>query len=109
MIERNLGAKLLAIVLLAVFPSYLVERVTEYYFLTSDPVFFFWSGSRAPLFIASILVGAVVAGVIVDSLGGAIVAYSSGILILLGLLYVFCDARVVREVPLRPCFQSSEL
>jgi hypothetical protein len=92
--NRKLGGKLLAIAILAVVPSYLVERITDYYFLSSDPLFFLWSGDRAPLFILSILVGAIVAGIVVESLGQAIVAYSSGIAILLALLYIFCQSRV---------------
>jgi len=93
-IGRKLGAKLLATSLLAVFPSYLVERITEYYFLSSDPVFFLWSGNRAPLFIVSILVGAIVAGAVVEDIGKAIAAYSSGIVVLVALLYIFCESKV---------------
>jgi hypothetical protein len=89
-----LGAKVAAAALIAVVPSYLVERVTEYYFLTSNPVFFVWSGDRAPLFILSVLVGAVVAGAVVESLAEAIAAYSTGIVVLLALVYVACEPRV---------------
>jgi hypothetical protein len=90
----KLGAQLIATAFLAMLPSYLVERMTEYYFLSSNPVFFLWSGDRALLFIISIIVGAIVAGAMVESLGKAIAAYSSGILVLLALLYVVCEPKV---------------
>src|SRR5215467_9770135 len=81
------------VLLLAVLPSYAVERFTEYLFLTSSPDFFTWSGLRVELFISSMLLAAVIAGYLLDGLPVA-AAYTSAILILLSLFFVFCRPRV---------------
>ncbi len=71
-----------AAVFLAFAPPYLVERITEYMFLTSNPNFFTWSGLRLELFISSILVGAIVAAYLLNRLLLTVAAYTSGIVVL---------------------------
>lgn len=60
----GLAARALASTLVVLVPSYVVERITNYYFLTSNPLFGDWSGLRIWLFIVLILAGSVVAGVL---------------------------------------------
>ena len=88
------GAKLVGAGFIAVAPSYLIERITEYYFLASNPVFFAWSGNRADLFIVSILFGAIASGLLVEELLPAIIAYIAGITVLLLLVFFVCDPKV---------------
>ena len=80
--------------LLAAVPSYLVERVTEFYFLTSNPAFFAWSGDRTPIFISLLLLAALVSGYIVDNLSAVTAAFTVGIVILISLLYSLCAPNV---------------
>lgn len=76
-------------------PSYVVERITEYYFLTSNAAgFYVWSGDRTILFVTFILLAAIASGYAVRSFPATVVAYTVGIIVLLSLLYVFCIAKV---------------
>ncbi len=86
--------RLAAVFLAALAPSYLVERVTEYYFLNGSPLYGTWSPDRMELFTASIFVAAVASGLLVGKLIPAAVAYLLGIFVLVSLLFVFCDPRV---------------
>lgn len=91
--KRALG--LGGVALTPILPSYIIERTADYYFLTSNPVFFTWSGDRTWLFIVSILAGAVIAGSLFKTLSAELVAsYVAGMAVLLALLYYFCDPRV---------------
>src|SRR5437867_7656323 len=76
--------------LLAAVPSYLVERVTEFYFLTSNPAFFAWSGDRTPIFITLLLLAALFSGYTVENLSAVAAAFIVGIVILISLLYSLC-------------------
>lgn len=81
--------------LLAVAPSYVVERITEYYFLTSNGAFASWSGDRTPTFIVMIICAAIIAGYILsEDLAIAAATYIGGIMVLLILLYLACIPRV---------------
>jgi hypothetical protein len=83
------------VALIPILPSYTIEKITDYYFLTSNPVFFVWSSDRTSLFLISILAGAVVAGWAFKSLSADLLAsYVAGIVVLLALLYYFCNTRV---------------
>jgi hypothetical protein len=91
--RRALG--LGGVALISILPSYIIERITDYYFLTNNPVFFTWSGDRTWLFIISILVGAIIAGSLFKTLSADLVAsYVAGIAVLLSLLYHFCNPQV---------------
>jgi len=92
--QGRFAAKLCAAVLLAVVPSYLVERVTEYEFLTSSPAFFTWSGMRTELFISSILFAAMAAGLLVGKALPSAAAYTGGVVVLMFLFYYLCNSRV---------------
>lgn len=92
--QSKLVARLCAATFLALLPSYLVERITEYEFLTSSPAFFTWSGLRTELFISSILIGAVAAGYLVRQPLPSAGAFVLGVLVLVSLFYYFCDPRV---------------
>jgi hypothetical protein len=90
-IRRLLGV--FSALLLAIVPSYAVERYTEYQFLTHDSAFFFWSGHRMVFFAILIILGALAVGHFLrdtESVG----AYCFAIPVLLSLFYVFCDPKV---------------
>jgi len=91
--KRTLG--LGGVVLTAVLPCYVIERITEYYFLTGNPLFSIWSSDRSWLFLICILAGAVVAGFLFKRPSAdLVVSYVIGIVILLCLLYRFCEPKV---------------
>jgi hypothetical protein len=87
--------KLGLVALLAAAPSYIFERVTEHFFLDGNTVAFFaFSELRTPVFISLILVGALASGYLIKSITAAVAAYTIGILVLLSLLYTFCNPEV---------------
>ena len=88
------GTRVLAAIALALAPSYLVERITEFYFLTNNPAFGIWSSYRMEIFIVLILTGAVLAGLFLGRLRLVVVSYLIGVGILLSLFYVFCAPNV---------------
>ncbi len=88
------AARAVAAVALAITPSYLVERITEYYFLTSSPAFGNWSGNRWGLFITLILTGALLAGLFLKEFRLVTVSYLAGVCALISLFYIFCDPKV---------------
>ena len=91
--RRALG--LGGVVLTPILPSYIIERITDYYFLTDSPLFFTWSSDRTWLFIISILAGALIAGFLFKTLSADLVAgYVAGIVVLLSFLYRFCNPQV---------------
>jgi hypothetical protein len=60
--------------LAAVLPSYIVERITEYYFLNGSPLYGIWSPDRMELFVVFTLLAAVASGLLVGKLVPAAVA-----------------------------------
>jgi len=92
--EVGLAARALASTLVVLVPSYVVERITNYYFLTSNPLFGDWSGLRIWLFIVLILAGSVVAGVLFSELLPAALCSVLGVSGLLLLVYAICDPKV---------------
>jgi len=93
--QGSAATKLGFVALLAVAPCYLVERITEYYFLNGDPVAFYaLSGDRTPIFISLILIGAIASGYMVKSITATVAAYTVGIVVLLSLFYSFCNPEV---------------
>ncbi len=88
------GARVLAAITLAVAPSYIVERVTEFYFLTNSPAFGGWSAYRMEVFIVLILAGAILAGLFLGELRLVATSYLAGVGILLSLFYAFCAPNV---------------
>jgi hypothetical protein len=82
------------LVFIAAAPSYLVERITEYYFLSGNSNgFAVWSSLRTPLFITLVLLAAIESGYAVESLKMTIGAFILGVVVLVSLLYVFCPPR----------------
>jgi hypothetical protein len=93
--QGSAAVKLGLVALLAAAPSYVVERITEYYFLNGDPVAFYaLSGDRTPIFISLILTGAIASGYLIRSITAAVAAYTTGIVVLLSLFYTFCNPEV---------------
>jgi hypothetical protein len=87
--------KLGLVTLLAAAPCYIFERITEHFFLDGNTVAFFaFSELRTPVFISLILVGALISGYLIKSITAAVAAYTIGILVLLSLLYTFCNPEV---------------
>jgi hypothetical protein len=90
----KLAARPAVAALLAILPCYLIERITEYYFLTSSPAFGFWSGDRIDFFIVSVVLVAIAAGLLIDGFWSVAGGYLVGIAILISLFYVFCNPRI---------------
>ena len=83
------------VALVAAGPSYFIERITEYYFLTGNAAtFFVWSGERTTLFVALVLLAALGSGYAIRSFPATVAAYTTGIVVLLLLLYAFCITKV---------------
>jgi len=89
-----LAIRVVASVAAVLVPSYTVERITEYYFLTGSPLFGDWSGPRIWLFVALILAGSIAAGVLLKSFVPAAICSVLGVTGLLFLLYIFCLPKV---------------
>ncbi|MDA4114843.1 MAG: hypothetical protein OK474_12435 [Thaumarchaeota archaeon] len=93
--QGSTAVKLGLVALLAAAPCYVVERITEYFFLNGPTVAFYdWSGDRTPIFISLILIGAIASGYLTKSITAAIAAYNTGIVVLLSLFYTFCIPEV---------------
>lgn len=75
---------------LALVPSYLIERIAEYYYLASSPAFGYWSGNRIEFFIILLLVGAIAAGYLAVRLLPSSLGYMAGTVGLLFMFYLFC-------------------
>jgi hypothetical protein len=88
------AAKLVSVFIIALVPSYLVERITEYNFLTSSSWFFWWSGCRTEFFIVSIVTGGILAGYLTRNTWRTSLAFMSGVAGLMILFYYACDPRV---------------
>lgn len=83
------------VALAAVAPSYLVERITEYYFVNGpSATYFFWSSERTTLFIVLGLAAAVALGYARRDAPTTAGAFVIGIVALLSLVYVGCAPRV---------------
>lgn len=83
------------VVLVAFLPSYLAERVTEFYFLSGDATtFFMWSGDRTTIFVMCTLLFAIASGFEIKNLAAVTVAYTLGVVVLVTLLYYFCIPKV---------------
>jgi hypothetical protein len=60
------------VALVAPAPSYFVERLTEYYFLSGNSTLFVWSSFRTPLFITLVLMAVVESGHVVKDIKAAV-------------------------------------
>lgn len=92
--EGRAAAESLASAVLVFLPSYAVERITEYYFLTHSALFGLWSGLRMELFVGLVLAASVTSGYAVKRFGRAAVGAVIGVFSLLVAFYLVCDPRV---------------
>jgi hypothetical protein len=93
--DRKELPRLVASTLATLFPIYLVERLTNYYYFTGDKgIYFTLSGLRTELFIALILIGSITAGILLHDLWHAVLTQTIAILTMLSLVNAFCNPRV---------------
>lgn len=85
----------MASTLATLFPIYLVERLTNYYYFIGDKgIYFAFSGLRMELFIALILIGSISAGILLRNLWRAVLTQAIAVLTMLFLVNIFCNPRV---------------
>ncbi len=92
--DRRLVVAFAVSVALVMLPSYAVERITNYYFLSHSPLFGAWSGWRSELFVIFTLSGSVVSGVLLGRFKRAAPVVVLGVGLLLFMVYAGCEPRL---------------
>jgi hypothetical protein len=96
-------------------PCFLVERITNDYFLTGNPLYGSWSGPRIDLLIVIVIAASLLSGAAFGRLVPAAGSSISAILAFLFLVYVACDPRICYSAgldglePLRMAFFLSSV
>lgn len=93
--DSGKAAGLVLVAAAAAGPSYLVERITEYYFLNGpSDVYFILSSERTSIFLVLVLAAGLASGYHRKEIRWTTAAFAAGVVVLVGLLYSLCSPKL---------------